>query len=102
MHSMRSSWSDFCGVTGTQVLYAVATLPRPSAEPRPPGPAIVTGPDDQPTLTELDDLLTDPEPDEEELADGELDGPRGRFLLDLLMVVFVAAVIGSTLVLLLK
>jgi lipopolysaccharide/colanic/teichoic acid biosynthesis glycosyltransferase len=88
------------GAPGTRS--AVATLPRPSAEPRPPGPAIVTGPDDQPTLTELDDLLTDPEPDEEELADGELDGPRGRFLLDLLMVVFVAAVIGSTLVLLLK
>ena len=80
---------------------AAKTLPRPSAELIQSRPAIVTGLDDQPTLTELDDLLTDPEPDEE--SDGEPeDRPRSWFLLDLLMVVFVAAVIGSTVVLLLK
>ena len=43
---------------------------------------------------------TETEPDEDDAEPD--DQPRGRFLLDLLMVVFVAAVIGSTLVLLLK
>ncbi len=75
-----------------------ATLPLPAIQFR---PATVTGPDDQPTLTELDDLLDDAEPDEEDDAEPD-DRPRGQFLLDLIMVVFVAAVIGSTLVLLLK
>ncbi len=83
---------------------ATATLPLPTIELIQAGllqggPATVTGPDDQ-TLTELDDLLA-AEPDEEDDAEPD-DQPRSRFLLDLIMVVFVAAVIGSTLVLLLK
>jgi hypothetical protein len=64
-------------------------------------PAAFTELDDEPTLTELDDLLAGAEPDEEDDAEPE-ERLRGQFLLDLILVVFVAAVIGSTLVLLLK
>ncbi len=92
------------------------TPPRPSAELFRATQATITEPDDQRaltdlltdaelgdqlTLTELDDLLTDAEPDEEGDAEPD-DRPRSWFVLDLIMVVFVAAVIGSALVLLYK
>jgi lipopolysaccharide/colanic/teichoic acid biosynthesis glycosyltransferase/O-antigen/teichoic acid export membrane protein len=83
-----------------------ATLPRSSAEFVRAARAITANPDDQPTLTELDDLPVITEPDDEfddQPTATESDGERpGWFFLELLAVILVAAMIGSILVFLLK
>jgi len=73
---------------------AAARLPRPSAQLVRSGYATATELDDQPTIIlELEDLLADPEPD---------DQPRGGFFPELFIVILVAAMIGSAVVLLLR
>jgi lipopolysaccharide/colanic/teichoic acid biosynthesis glycosyltransferase len=81
---------------------AAARLPRPSPQLVRSANATAFEPDDQPTLIGLDNLLTYREPDDLPTDLEADDQPRGRFFLELLMVVIVAAIFGSALVLLLR
>jgi hypothetical protein len=107
----RASWSATAGIAETSAGPAIQLLPqaapylgpatRSAAPTLPPLSAVltvaqatITEPDDQPTVIELVDELDD--------QPTVTDQPRDWFFLQLLMVILVAALIGSALVFLLR